>query len=105
MPVRRLLPAFLIVLASFNCFGQNITGSILGQVADPSGSAVPGAAVTVRNVETGATAQTTTDASGSYSIPNLLAGTLRNDRTQSQAFRRRPSPASSFCPRRLFGRT
>ena len=32
-------------------------------------------AISVRNVDTGAMAQTTTDASGSYSIPNLLAGT------------------------------
>ena len=64
----------LIALACVGIYGQNITGSVLGQVADPSGSAIPGAAVTVRNLDTGSTAQTTTDASGSYSVPNLLAG-------------------------------
>src|SRR5690348_4902711 len=65
----------LIMLAPMAIYSQNITGSILGQVADPSGSAIPGAAVNVRNLDTGGTAQTTTDTLGSYSIPNLLAGT------------------------------
>ena len=64
----------LITLVSSAIYGQNITGSILGQVADPSGSAIPSAAVTARNMDTGSVAQTTTDASGSYSLPNLLAG-------------------------------
>src|SRR5262249_61123251 len=54
---------------------QNIPGSIVGQVADSSGSAIPGAEITVRSMETGAVASTTTDAYGSYSIPNLLAST------------------------------
>lgn len=72
---RSIMLAFvLMTLASVGLYGQNITGSILGQVADPSGSAVPGASISVRNVDTGTMAQTTTDASGSYSIPNLLAG-------------------------------
>ena len=35
----------LIPLAAIAIYGQNITGSILGQVADPSGSAIPGAAI------------------------------------------------------------
>ena len=69
------LPLALIALASLVIYGQNITGSILGQVADPSGSAVPGVTITLRNTNTGTTAETSTDASGSYSVPNLLAGT------------------------------
>src|SRR6202158_2254841 len=75
MQARRFSVILLFALiASVRIYGQNITGSVLGQVADPSGSAIPGAAVTVRNLDTGSTAQTTTDASGSYSVPNLLAG-------------------------------
>jgi hypothetical protein len=73
MQVRRLL--VILPLACVASYGQNITGSILGQVADPSGSAIPSAAVSLRNVDTGATAQTNTDSLGSYSVPNLLAGT------------------------------
>src|SRR5262245_16168432 len=67
---------FLVLLA-FACAvvsAQNITGSIVGQVADASGLAVPGAAISVMNMDTGLSAHTTTDTSGSYSVPNLLAG-------------------------------
>ena len=75
---RRTLPVLFLSLFTLACaalYAQNITGSIVGQVADPSGSAVPGAAISAMNMDTGLTAQTVTDTSGSYSIPNLLAGT------------------------------
>ena len=65
-----LMLAILTAIA----YAQNITGSIIGEVSDTSGAAAPGAAIRVRNTETGAVAQTVTDASGSYSVPNLLAG-------------------------------
>ena len=83
MQARRLSVIFLF--ACVEIYGQNINGSVLGQVADASGSAIPGAAVTVRNLDTGAVAQTTTDASGSYSVPNLLAGALVQTRIWSEA--------------------
>src|SRR5258708_38991743 len=73
MQARRLSVILLFALI-VPIYAQNITGSVLGQVADASGSAIPGAAVTVRNLDTGSTSQTTTDSSGSYSVPNLLAG-------------------------------
>jgi hypothetical protein len=53
---------------------QNITGSIVGQITDSSGSALPGAAVVVRNQGTGITVEAAVDASGSYTVPNLFAG-------------------------------
>src|SRR5882724_3575124 len=49
--------------------------AIHAQIADPSGSAIPAASITVRIMDTGLTARTSTDVSGSYSIPNLLAST------------------------------
>ncbi len=73
----RLSIAVLLVCAALVLLpagGQNITGSIVGQVSDPSGSAVPGATVTVRNEGTGLTAEAVVDQSGSYSVPNLFAG-------------------------------
>src|SRR6266545_375297 len=73
MLTRRIL--VLIAFSSAMLDAQNITGSIVGQVTDASGSAVPAAAITVKNMDTGLTAQTITDTSGSYSLPNLLAGT------------------------------
>ena len=77
MLARRTQVVLFVSLIAFTCAvvdAQNITGAIVGQVADPSGSAVPGAAISAMNMDTGLTAQTTTDTSGSYSIPNLLAG-------------------------------
>ena len=78
MPVRRkrLIPLLaMLALVGVTSHAQNITGSIIGGIADASGAAVPGAAIRVRNTETGASAQTVTDVSGTYSIPNLMAGT------------------------------
>jgi hypothetical protein len=44
----------------------DITGTILGVVTDPSGAAVPSAAVTLRNAATGYVRRTVTDVDGSY---------------------------------------
>ena len=54
-------------------WGQ-VTASISGKVADPSGAAVPGATVTVTSLETGATRTTTTDATGTYRVLSLAVG-------------------------------
>jgi len=62
----------ILPLASIH--GQNITGTIVGQITDPSGSVVPGAEVTVRNEGTGLAVRASMDASGTCSAPNLMAG-------------------------------
>ena len=62
-------------LLGIGLWAQNITGSIVGEVTDPSGSAIPGVEITVRNAGTGAVARTTTDATGTYTVPSLLAST------------------------------
>jgi hypothetical protein len=53
---------------------SNATTSLAGLVKDPSGAAVPGARVTVRNEETGVAQVTTTDARGNYRFNDLQAG-------------------------------
>ena len=50
------------------------TGTIQGIVTDPSGAAVPKAAVTVRNMATGEERSFTTDDSGLYVVPSLPVG-------------------------------
>jgi hypothetical protein len=51
------------------------TGSITGTVKDVSGAVVPGARVTVTNVDTGASRTQETTPAGLYSVPYLQPGT------------------------------
>ncbi|MBI4464390.1 MAG: carboxypeptidase regulatory-like domain-containing protein, partial [Acidobacteria bacterium] len=53
---------------------QVTTGTILGAVSDSTGAVIPGATVTVRNVETGISRTITTDAAGRYRVPQLGVG-------------------------------
>jgi hypothetical protein len=62
---------------------QSITGTILGNVTDADGLALPGATVTATNTETGATRTVVTDSEGSYIIGALQIGLYRVDVTMS----------------------
>src|SRR5436190_17222464 len=53
---------------------QTTTGSIVGTVSDNSGAAVPGASVTVTNVDTNIATKTTTDSAGQYVVTPLPVG-------------------------------
>lgn len=73
--------ACLIALACLPALGQRsaATATIQGSVSDPSGAAVAGAHVAARNVDSGTTRITDTDASGRFNIPGVRIGnwTLR----------------------------
>jgi hypothetical protein len=70
----RLTACFIFVLAcSTAAFGQ-ASSSISGTVTDPNGAVIAGAAVTVKNVGTGAEFKTTSTHVGAYTVPSLLAG-------------------------------
>ena len=56
---------------------QATSGTILGTVLDPSGTAVPGATVTVDDVGKGTTQTVETNESGNYTISQLTPGTYR----------------------------
>src|SRR3954467_4587327 len=73
--------AFLVMLAFFVSLGNFVAnaqtagaGSISGTIMDPSKSALPGALVTVTNVDTGIEHQYTTNSSGLYVAPFLQPG-------------------------------
>ena len=68
-----LLCAALSLAATFPVSGQT-GGQITGEVRDPSGAAIPNAAVTVTNTATNVTRSTTTNTSGLYSFPDLTPG-------------------------------
>ncbi len=73
----RIALAILMLLSMIPRPGeaQVLYGSLVGNVTEESQAAVPGAKVTVINTETNLTRQVRTNESGSYSIPNLQAGT------------------------------
>jgi hypothetical protein len=68
-----LAAATLLILAGF-AGAQTFRGTILGTVTDSSGAAVSGAAVTIKNVDTGLVRTVTTSTDGSYSVPELPIG-------------------------------
>ena len=69
--------AFLMFGAIAALYGQEIRGSMVGNVTDASGAAVPGAQITITNEGTGIKYTTTTGAVGTYTVPDLLAGVYR----------------------------
>lgn len=70
------LAGLLIILLSgfVTIFGQEFRGTIAGTVSDPNAAIVPGATVTVTNIETNIAATTTTNEEGAYTFPLLLPG-------------------------------
>ena len=57
-----------------SAYAQGTTGSLRGQVMDSSQAAVPLAAVTVTNQQTGVVINVTTTSAGTYSLPSIIPG-------------------------------
>lgn len=71
----RLLFVSLLILSSVGTvLGQSSTASISGTVSDEKQSVIPGAMVTVRNVDTGFSRTATADGEGRYKFVNLPIG-------------------------------
>ncbi len=62
------------MLAAFAALGQTDRGTITGTVIDPAGALVPGAKLSVKNIETGQVAESNTTATGNFTIASLPAG-------------------------------
>ena len=71
---RSLMLGLLGVLAPSLLNGQTSFGTILGTVTDQSAAAIPAAAVTVTNEETGVGREVQTGQDGGYRVPSLLPG-------------------------------
>jgi len=67
--------ALLLLLTSVPLFSQGSEGRISGTVTDQSGAAIPGAKVTVIDVQRNDARTLTTDSAGAYAAPNLIPGT------------------------------
>ena len=76
-----LIAGLLVLVTTMLCvppaFADNVYASIRGVVTDPSGAAVPNAAVTATNTDTGIVTRTTTSADGIYVFPQLAIGTYK----------------------------
>ena len=68
-----LLATFCATFAS-SASAQVLYGSIVGTVNDPSGSAVPAAAVTATNKQTGVQRHATSNAAGGYTFAAVQPG-------------------------------
>lgn len=70
-----LVALLTLSLATAPLFGQSLTtGNINGTVVDPSNAVVPNATVNLKNLDTGVTAVTTTNANGGYNFGLLKPG-------------------------------
>ena len=68
----------LTLLLSFGgCLCAQSTGAIQGSVFDPSGAAIPGAAVTIHSDANGIDRVLTADTAGTFFVPSLPVGTYR----------------------------
>ena len=72
--LRMVLASSLLLWAGAVLSGAQ-TGSIDGTVSDSAGAVIPGAAITVRNLQSSASRSVTSNAVGAYSIPDLSVGT------------------------------
>ncbi len=70
--------AFLLCLLSLlfsgALYAQEVTASIVGTVADPSGAALSGAKITARDLDRGTTLVTTSNDSGAFNLPRVPVG-------------------------------
>ena len=61
-------------LLALPAVAQEVTGSIVGTVLDPTGAAVQGATVTAKDLDRGTTRSTISNDTGAFNIPNVPVG-------------------------------
>src|SRR6188768_2846471 len=71
--MKKSLLALVLALVAVSAFAQST--SIVGTVVDPVGAAVPGASIVAKNPKTGATYETVSSSTGSFTIPAVSTGT------------------------------
>ena len=59
---------------SLDLFSQEGNAGLSGKITGPSGAGVPGAKVSLKNLSTGESSETQTDASGAYQLRKLVPG-------------------------------
>ena len=72
--MRSMMLAVCVFAFGWAAFAQSDRGTITGTVSDPVGAVVNGAAIEIRNTQTGATYQAASSATGNYTLAQLPAG-------------------------------
>ena len=69
-----LLAAGFGLLSCCSALAQEVRSTLTGHVSDSTGARVPGAAIAVRNMDTGAVTNVHSNAAGDYTVPFLQPG-------------------------------
>src|ERR1700735_2958331 len=85
LPYRHFIRTCLLTIASGQLLFGQATGSISGTITDSTGSALPGAKVTVMAPATGLTRSSVTNENGEYIIP-LLGAAHFNVQVEQKGF-------------------
>jgi Carboxypeptidase regulatory-like domain/TonB dependent receptor-like, beta-barrel len=72
-----LVGVLTLLLTTTSAWAQLSTAQLSGRITDESGAVLPGVTVTATQTDTGLTRSVTTDASGTYVLPNLPTGPYR----------------------------
>lgn len=74
--IYRLLVFSFLLTTAFASFlsAQTFRGTLLGTVSDATGAVIPGAAVSVKNVDTGVERTTESNSDGAFTVPELPIG-------------------------------
>jgi hypothetical protein len=78
-----VLWGLLLVLVPRDGAAQVLYGSVVGDVVDSTGAALPGASIVISNNGTGLTRETVTDGAGHFNIPSVPAGVYTLKASQS----------------------
>jgi len=75
--MKTLLVVTAFVALSACCLYAQTFGEVTGRVTDPSGAVIPGASVTLTNVNTNAVRNVLTTEAGAYTFPSIAPGFYR----------------------------
>src|SRR5438552_15938437 len=75
--MKTLLVVATLAALSACCLYAQTFGEVTGRVTDPSGAVIPGAAVTLTNVNTNAVRNVVTTEAGAYTLPSIPPGSYR----------------------------
>src|SRR5687768_8568777 len=79
--MRRALFLAAALLLPISASAQTLYGTLVGNVIDETGLAVPGATVKITHAETNQSRESTTNSAGGYNFPNIPTGTYQVDVT------------------------